>query len=56
VRPDGMSPTFTVKEVTNLDCRISGNDMLVTADVLGARDGEPWFTARWRADFHRFEN
>jgi len=56
VRPDGMAPTFAVNEVTNLDCRISGDEMLVTADVLGARDGEPWFKARWRADFHRNEN
>jgi hypothetical protein len=56
VRPDGMSPTFAVNEVTNLNCRIAGDDMMVTADVFGARDGEPWFTARWRADFHRFEN
>jgi hypothetical protein len=50
------SPTFSVNEVTNLNCRIEGNEMLVTADVFGARDGEPWFTARWRADFHRNEN
>jgi hypothetical protein len=56
VRPDGMAPTFAVNEVTNLDCRIAGDEMLVTADVFGERDGEPWFTARWRADFHRNEN
>jgi hypothetical protein len=56
VRPDGMAPTFAVNEVTNLDCRINGDEMMVTANVLGARDGSPWFTARWRADFHRNEN
>jgi hypothetical protein len=50
------SPTFAVAEITNLDCRIAGDEMMVTADVYGARDGEPWFTARWRADFHKYEN
>ena len=50
------SPTFAVFETTNLDCRINGNEMVVTADVYGTRDGEPWFTARWRADFHHNEN
>ncbi|MGC2759366.1 hypothetical protein [Candidatus Binatus sp.] len=51
-----FSPTFAVDEITNLDCRIAGNDMLVSADVFGSRDGDPWFRAHWRADFHRFEN
>ncbi len=51
-----FSPTFAVNEITNLDCRIAGNDMLVSADVYGSRDGEPWFRAHWRADFHKFEN
>jgi hypothetical protein len=55
-RADGMSPTFAVDETTNLDCRIGGDDMIVSADVFGMRDGEPWFKAHWRADFHRFEN
>jgi hypothetical protein len=53
-RPDGgMSPTFSVDETTNLACRIAGDDMMVNADVFGTRDGEPWFTAHWRADFRR---
>lgn len=52
--PDGWSPTFAVDETTNLDCRIGGDDMMVSADVFGARDGEPWFRAHWRADFRRF--
>ena len=56
VRGDGVSPTFAVDETTNLDCRIAGDEMLVSADVYGTRDGEPWFRAHWRADFHRFEN
>jgi hypothetical protein len=56
VRGDGSSPTFAVDEITNLDCRIAGDDMLVSADVYGTRDGAPWFRAHWRADFHRFEN
>ena len=51
-----FSSTFSVDEITNLDCRIAGNDMLVSADVFGSRDGDPWFRAHWRADFHRFEN
>ena len=53
-RPDGgLSPTFAVDETTNLACRIAGDDMMVNADVYGTRDGEPWFTAHWRADFRR---
>ncbi len=55
-RGDGFSPTFAVDETTHLDCRIAGNDMLVSADVYGTRDGEPWFRAHWRANFHHFEN
>ncbi len=55
-RADGLSPTFAVDETTNLDCRIAGDEMIVNADVYGTRDGEPWFRAHWRADFHRFEN
>jgi hypothetical protein len=55
-RMDGFSPTFAVDEITNLDCRIAGDDMLVSADVYGSRDGDPWFRAHWRADFHKFEN
>jgi hypothetical protein len=53
-RADGFSPTFAVDETANLDCRIVGDDMMVSADVYGTRDGEPWFRAHWRADFHRF--
>ena len=51
-----FSPTFAVNEVTNLDCRIAGDDMIVSADVYGTRDGDPWFRAHWRANFHHFEN
>jgi hypothetical protein len=51
-----FSPTFAVDEVTNLDCRIAGDAMLVNADVYGTRDGDPWFRAHWRAAFHKFEN
>jgi hypothetical protein len=43
--------TFAVDEVTMLDCRIDGNGMVVSASVYGTRDGEPWFRARWRANF-----
>jgi hypothetical protein len=56
IRPDGLSPTFAVDETTNLDCRIGGDDMVVSADVYGTRDGEPWFRAHWRANFRKFEN
>jgi hypothetical protein len=57
IRSDGFSgPTFAVDETTHLDCRIAGDDMLVSADVYGTRDGDPWFRAHWRANFHKFEN
>lgn len=48
---DSPSATFAVDESTYLDCRISNNKMLVTADVYGKRDNAPWFRARWHADF-----
>jgi hypothetical protein len=53
---DNSSPTFAVDESTNLDCRIAGDDMIVSADVYGTRDGAPWFRAHWRANFRKFEN
>jgi hypothetical protein len=53
---DGSTPTFAVDETTHLDCRIAGDDMLVSADVYGTRDGDPWFRAHWRANFHKFDN
>ena len=40
-----------VDETTMLDCRISGDQMRVSANVYGTRDGEPWFRARWHAEF-----
>jgi len=43
--------TFAVDEVAMLDCAIDGEDMSVNATVHGTRDGEPWFRARWHADF-----
>jgi hypothetical protein len=46
-------PTFAVDENTTLDCRIEADQMLVTADVYGTRDGEPWFRARWHANFRQ---
>ena len=49
-----FAPTFAVDETTHLDCRIGGDDMIVSADVYGTRDGEPWFKAHWRADFRHF--
>lgn len=52
----GPSPTFAVDETTHLDCRIGGDDMMVSADVYGTRDGEPWFKAHWRADFRHYAN
>lgn len=48
------APTFAVDETTHLDCRIGGEDMRVSADVYGTRDGEPWFRAHWRADFRHY--
>ncbi len=51
VDPALRGTTFTVDEVTMLDCRITGDAMAVSAGVFGTRDGEPWFKARWRANF-----
>ncbi len=50
--PDASS--FAVDETTNLDCRIDGERMKVSASVYGTRDGEPWFRARWRTEFAHF--
>ena len=46
--------SFAVDETTNLDCRIDGERMKVSASVYGTRDGEPWFRARWRTEFTHF--
>ncbi len=51
----GLGPTFAVDETTTLDCRIASDRMTVRADVYGTRDGEPWFRARWHADFRQVE-
>src|SRR5262249_41436693 len=51
IEPGLRGSTFVVDEVTMLDCRISNDAMTVSAGVYGNRDGEPWFKARWHADF-----
>jgi hypothetical protein len=51
VEPGLRGSTFAVDEVTMLDCRIRDDAMAVSAGVYGTRDGEPWFKARWHADF-----
>jgi hypothetical protein len=51
IEPGLRGSTFAVDEVAMLDCRISGDAMTVSAGVYGTRDGEPWFKARWHADF-----
>ena len=51
IEPGLRGSTFAVDEVTVLDCRIRDDAMTVTAGVFGTRDGEPWFKARWHADF-----
>jgi hypothetical protein len=51
---DATAPTFSVDEVTHLDCKIDGELMTVSAEVHGTRDGVPWFRAHWRADFRHF--
>jgi hypothetical protein len=48
--------TFTVDERANLNCKIVGDAMLVSADVVGTRDGEPWFQAGWHASFNQVPN
>ncbi len=51
---DPAAATFAVDETTNLNCRINGQQMMVSADVYGTRDGVPWFRAHWRAEFIHF--
>jgi hypothetical protein len=51
VEPGLRGSTFAVDEVTMLDCRIRDEAMAVSAEVYGTRDDEPWFKARWHADF-----
>ncbi len=51
---DPVASTFAVDETTHLNCQIAGDDMRVSADVYGTRDGEPWFRAHWRADFRHY--
>jgi len=43
--------TFPVDEVTNLQCDIETDGMHVWGQVLGHRDGAPWFRAWWHAVF-----
>ena len=46
--------TFAVDEEAILDCNIQGNGaMTVRGQVLGRRDGSPWFRANWHAVFSR---
>jgi hypothetical protein len=51
VHPARQGLTFTVDETTLLDAKIAGGEMLVSAEVYGTRDTEPWFRAHWRARF-----
>ena len=51
IEPGLRGSTFAVDEITMLDCRIKDDAMAVSAGVYGTRDGEPWFKARWHADF-----
>jgi hypothetical protein len=48
---DAPSMTFSVDESTNLDCKIQGDVMQISAHVFGTRDGAPWFRALWHAQF-----
>jgi hypothetical protein len=49
---DQFAPaTFKVDENTDLNCKISGDVMLISARVYGTRDGAPWFQALWHAQF-----
>jgi len=48
---DLRGTTFAVDEITMLDCRIKNDQMFVSAEVHGTRDGEPWFRAYWHAGF-----
>jgi len=52
IDPGLRGTRFAVDEVTMLDCKINRDTMAVTAGVNGTRDGEPWFKARWHAEFN----
>jgi hypothetical protein len=43
--------TFSVDEITNLQCDIESDGMHVWGQVLGHRDGTPWFRAWWHSVF-----
>jgi hypothetical protein len=43
--------TFSVDEVTNLQCDIETDGMHVWGQVVGHRDGTPWFRAGWHTVF-----
>lgn len=45
--------TFSVDEVTMLDCKIEGDQMSIGAVVDGRREDEPWFHAQWHTTFTR---
>ncbi|HYA34453.1 MAG TPA: hypothetical protein VEF03_02485 [Candidatus Binataceae bacterium] len=47
--------TFSVDEVTMLDCRIVKDAMHVDAQVSGRREDAPWFRARWHTTLARAE-
>ncbi len=51
--PNSYGATFSVDEVTLLECKIDGDQMRVIADVDGRREDEPWFHAHWRTVFIR---
>jgi hypothetical protein len=54
---DRFAPaTFRVDESTDLNCKIEGDVMLISARVYGTRDGAPWFTALWHAQFVQTPN
>jgi hypothetical protein len=43
--------TFAVQEVTKLQCDIESDGMHVQGQVMGRRDGDPWFRATWHTLF-----
>jgi hypothetical protein len=45
--------TFTVNELTQLQCNVVPGGMQVTGQVYGEHGGIPWFDATWHAMFVR---
>lgn len=48
--------TFAVSEITTLDCDLEETGMIVSGDVYGSNNGNPWFRAGWHTHFEHTED